>query len=464
MILRSIALRDVRGFGGGGVRLDLKPGLNVLSEVNEFGKSTVFDAARAALFFKHTANTEATRSLVPWMGGVPHIEIEMELGGDFDGPVRLVRRFHKSSGVTELVDVRTGRELARADEAHGALQKVLGGDKPGQGPTGLLWVEQGHSIAQPDMGPANTALLKDLLAGEVGALTGGKRAEEILAAAKRRLHALVTAKTSKPTGELRGAAARVEMLDADVAELEARADATETARGELEQVSRELESLEDAGNGDGVARLETAREALRVAEGADGELARMRSERDLLRRDADAARARLAEFVEAMGEAERLRGVLEAAADSKAVTETRLQELMGRQETLHARETEGRETARAARDVVACAQKAAAEGAARRELDALRERLEIATVADKELAALDEASAADAGFGDRSPNKAEIAQLRQLEQRVAVARARHRASATRVRAENQGFSLDGVALAVGEDAVVAGERVLAAGG
>ena len=70
MRLDAIRLRHVRGFGEEGVALEgFAPGLNILSAPNEFGKSTLFDALRAALFYGHTRAPKEIKSLEPDPGG-----------------------------------------------------------------------------------------------------------------------------------------------------------------------------------------------------------------------------------------------------------------------------------------------------------------------------------------------------------------------------------------------------------
>ena len=55
------------------LRLDgFEPGLNVVVEPNETGKSTLLEALRAALFIRHSARTELTRSYCPIVADVAH--------------------------------------------------------------------------------------------------------------------------------------------------------------------------------------------------------------------------------------------------------------------------------------------------------------------------------------------------------------------------------------------------------
>ena len=51
MRIKSIRFRNVGPFGANGVRLDgFTPGLNVVCETNEFGKSSILEALQLVLF------------------------------------------------------------------------------------------------------------------------------------------------------------------------------------------------------------------------------------------------------------------------------------------------------------------------------------------------------------------------------------------------------------------------------
>ena len=57
-----------------------EPGLNVVVEPNETGKSTLLEALRAALFIRHSARTELTRSYCPIGDDVaPRVSVGFEV-------------------------------------------------------------------------------------------------------------------------------------------------------------------------------------------------------------------------------------------------------------------------------------------------------------------------------------------------------------------------------------------------
>ena len=70
MKLRSLSLTNVRKFAGRTATIsDIGDGVTVVSEANEFGKSTFFDALHALFFLKYGAATREVKSLQPRAGG-----------------------------------------------------------------------------------------------------------------------------------------------------------------------------------------------------------------------------------------------------------------------------------------------------------------------------------------------------------------------------------------------------------
>ena len=225
MKLRAIRMRDVRKFGPDGIAIEgIGNGLSVLAEPNEFGKSTLFDAMRAALFYKHSTSGQAIRALAPRSGGgAPHVELDIEIDGKI---YRIVKRFLKKS-MAEVHDLADGTIIARDGVAHDWIIDVLGSHKPQEGPAGLLWVEQGRSMDQPDGGNIGGALLSDVLEREIGQMVGGDRARKYLEEARRRLGVLVTPGKRRPSGPFKraldaqeGASERFRLLNEKLASSE----------------------------------------------------------------------------------------------------------------------------------------------------------------------------------------------------------------------------------------------------
>ena len=77
MKLTALRLHNVRRFAGRGVAVEgIGDGVNVLCAVNEFGKSTCFDALHALFFQPHTGTPpEACESVGSAMGCVGACDI-----------------------------------------------------------------------------------------------------------------------------------------------------------------------------------------------------------------------------------------------------------------------------------------------------------------------------------------------------------------------------------------------------
>ena len=71
MKLRAITLNNVRRFTAPVTLANIGDGLNVLSEPNEHGKSTLFDAIHALFFKAYGANDKEIKALKPHAGGAP---------------------------------------------------------------------------------------------------------------------------------------------------------------------------------------------------------------------------------------------------------------------------------------------------------------------------------------------------------------------------------------------------------
>src|SRR5690606_9586075 len=124
---------------------------------------------------------------------------------------------------------------ATGDEAEERLQSLLGfaragnrgADDDSRGALGLLWVEQGQSFVLGAPGQAARRTLEDVLAGEVGAVTGGRRTAIVVQAVEKALSELHTA-TGRPTKRLQEAL-----------------DAARVAQEACEGARRELNEFED---------------------------------------------------------------------------------------------------------------------------------------------------------------------------------------------------------------------------
>jgi hypothetical protein len=192
--LRVIRLWNVRRFAGRGVAIeDIADGVNVLTAANEQGKSTCFDALHALFFQSHAGTPKAIQSLRPYSGGSPRIEADVETAA---GLFRISKQFYSGKNAV-VTDLATGRLVAQADEAEAWIGNLVQGGAGG--PAGLLWVRQGVTELGSGTGREKDEERKareDVLtsvAGEVEALTGGRRMVRVLARCEDELGQLVTA-------------------------------------------------------------------------------------------------------------------------------------------------------------------------------------------------------------------------------------------------------------------------------
>ncbi len=302
MKLTALRLHNVRRFAGRGVAVEgIGDGVNVLCAVNEFGKSTCFDALHALFFQPHTGTPGAVQALRPYSGGNPLVEADITTA---NGAFRLTKQFYggKRAMVRELV---SGRLVAQADEAERFIANLVQGGTAG--PAGLLWVRQGitgiERRAKSDEEGEKRARESILTSvqGEVESLTGGRRMAQALATCEAELAPLVTA-TGRPKAggpyahaiEERDALTQLEQkLAGELRELRDALDRRRSLRArlaELDDAERHATLLREVAQAE--AALAAARahgEALRTAE-VEAALARnardaARDALDTLRRD-----------------------------------------------------------------------------------------------------------------------------------------------------------------------------------
>ena len=218
MKIRGIRLENVRRFVDPVEIAGIGDGLNVLTAPNERGKSTFFDALHAAFFKDRKSWDKEIRALVPYVGGDPAVAVEIELP---EGVFRIEKRWNsRRNGETRISS--EGRLIKQADDAQAWIADTLKSPRDG-GPAGLLWVRQGQSGL--DEGGDTHRARRDLLtsvAGEVEAMTGGRRMDMARDMCSKALDRYLTAKRRvKSDGPLKRA-------EDDAAELQRR-------REELEQ-------------------------------------------------------------------------------------------------------------------------------------------------------------------------------------------------------------------------------------
>lgn len=463
MRIRRLSIENFRKFRTPVVLEGFADGLNLVCEPNETGKSTVLEALRAVLFERHSAKSARIQSFRPLGDEVaPCVELVFEAGG---GEWRLAKRFLASPSA--LLEGPDGRFAS--DAAEEKLQSLLGftragnrgADEESRGALGLLWVEQGQSF-QLDA-PAETArrTLEEALAGEVGAVTGGRRAKTVLAQVERAHGELLTA-TGRPTGRLKLAqeaaeAARKEADEAqrELATFETVLERLEQKRNEQRRLVRDIEDPEHDAElqrlDQDITRAAAAGQALRIAElalqketAARATHAARIAARATLRAHlakAEASRAAAAEALAAHG------ATLSAARTGEAGAVAALDQARA-----------GLRTAEEARDA-AEALRAAMER--RRLLSAAFERLARADGLARSIAARETRIAAE------RMDEAAVNRLRTLEEAVGAARAAAEAgAATLTVALEPGADvrLDGAALPDGASVRLTRPRVVAVPG
>ena len=225
MKLRSLSLTNVRKFGGRTASLrDIGDGVTVISEANEFGKSTFFDALHALFFAKYSSMGKDVKSLQPHSGGAVKISAEIEIQS---GRFVIEKSFlaQKRASVSRA----GGALVAQDDEAESWIAALM--DNGLEGPAGLLWVKQGTTGLEPagTVSAEKERLLgarRDLLssvAGEIDKVTGGRRMDRVLARCREELTKLATAsgkaKKNAPWGQVQAEMAELEAREAELSAL-----------------------------------------------------------------------------------------------------------------------------------------------------------------------------------------------------------------------------------------------------
>ncbi len=260
MKLRAIELTNVRRFAGNRALLSgIGDGITVLSEPNEFGKSTFFDAIHAVFFEKHGSKNAAIKALQPHAGGAPEVTVEVDLP---EGRFRIMKRWISKSQAQ--VHDANGRLIAQADEAEAWIDRLMGGGL--SGPSGLLWVRQGLMGLEADDKKdreRDLSARRDLMssvAGEIDMMTGGRRMDAVIDRVAEALSKLSTT-TGRPKagGEWARALDEAAALVAEEAVLRPKADRLSGDLARRTEVNRTLNRLTDPA--DAVARAQALTDA-----------------------------------------------------------------------------------------------------------------------------------------------------------------------------------------------------------
>ena len=210
-------------------------------------------------------------------------------------------------------DVRVRLRQARADilPRLATLSTLLGA--VGEGPAGLLWVRQGLIGLEPDGAKEKTQLMetrRDLLssvAGEIDAMTGGRRMDRVMRRVAESLGEITT-KTGRKYGAWKSVSDEADILEAELSKVTIQVQALEVALNDRKKAEAALKRLDNA---DAKARrdeaLKTAKVAMDDANAHAGAVTTAQQERDLVSLKAKGAQSDLDAFlksIETLKEAE----------------------------------------------------------------------------------------------------------------------------------------------------------------
>jgi hypothetical protein len=465
MKISALRLFNVKRFGGRGVAIeDIGDGVNVLSEANEFGKSTSFEALHALFFQPHSSVSADVRSLRPDSGGNPLVEADIATA---EGRFRITKQYYggRSARVTDL---GSGRLMAQADEAENFIAGLIRGGSAG--PAGLLWVRQGitgieaRRKSEEDSEKQARAGLLESVQGEVEAITGGRRMAEIARVVSEEIEKLVTKRGPKAGGRYAAAIETRDRLTAEEQRLSAEVTSLRAALDQRAAAARRLSELEQPQDRqERRAAVEKAQTALNTAKSQREMLNAAEAKWQLSRDRRDLLAQNLGTLLEAQEKAQALRSRLGEAELRHVQTAEKRREAAAAMSKARAQAEAAEQQEQEARDLLARLDAALKARDAAERHAALQERLKQAE--DTRLA-LEQAEARHALV--KIDPKA-IDNLQTLD--VEIARLRAIGDAARpsmIVAYEQGAAhsveLDGVALTDGEERRYDGEAHLSVPG
>lgn len=325
MRIDAFRFRHVGPFGANGVEVSgLRPGLNVIAEHNERGKSSLLAALETVLFLPHTSWKGDSKRLQR-DDGAPVGEVDFTHDGR---AYRLVKRFVKSRHA-ELIDLTNGTVIATKREAEERVGDMLGLNSTARGPSGLLWVRQGDSMDQAE----DDGQVASRLESELSTLVGGERARAYLDRTETELYAHLTATGRvKSGGPLALAEDALAITEASLDTARAAQTATRQMGLDLARVRDQIAATETQGNAETEAtHLKDARAALDKARVARSELDRQHEQLARLKAEAERADAKLAAHLaatkavdEAQADIDTISATMTALTTRKADVQTRL--------------------------------------------------------------------------------------------------------------------------------------------
>ena len=250
MLFREISIRNFRKLISPLVIKGLSEGLTVIEGDNEEGKSTLLDAIRAGLFERHNLGGEGLARMQPFDCRVrPEIRLAFEIDG---------RAYCLTKAFGQRPEARLEAPngiFFQGPDAEEELAKLLtfrmaqrGESKPDdRGVLGLFWLEQGRSLERLSFGETGRSTLRAAFEEEVGDVLGGAGSRRLMAAAKAKRDALLTA-TGRPKAggnfaqalaEAQDTTQRVQQLEVYCREYDRDIDELGRIQGELAQIAAE---------------------------------------------------------------------------------------------------------------------------------------------------------------------------------------------------------------------------------
>ncbi|MEL6688284.1 MAG: AAA family ATPase [Pseudomonadota bacterium] len=319
MKIDAFRFRHVGPFGADGIKVEnIQPGLNVIAEHNERGKSSLLAALETVLFLPHTSWRGDAKRLKR-EDGTPVGQIDFTHYGQ---SYRLDKQF-LSGKTAQLTNLSTGAVIAKKREAEEKLADMLGLHRDDKGPSGLLWVRQGDSM----MAAEDDGQVASRLESELSTLVGGDRARAYLERAEAELSELLTATGRiKANGPLALAEDAFASLEAELETARQAQRDTRQSGQDLARIQAQIADLESDYDPKQEAKaLEDARHALSQAQVADSQLAQKRAHLGRLKVESEQAQIRLttyqshvANLDKALADAERLRQEIAVFKDNKA--------------------------------------------------------------------------------------------------------------------------------------------------
>ena len=244
MILHGMEVAHLRKFVTPTRLCGLGPGLNVLAARNEFGKSTLLAALRAAFMWRYNSTNRLIKELRPLadQGAGPSVHVDFSIN---DIQCHLEKRFLSRAAMS----LRVGEATFANADAEEKLHEIMGLESQGRGEAcgiwNALWVAQGDSLKQPELtGRAGTSLTA-CLEGELGNITGGAEATRFLAMVRDE-RALLLDGRGHPKGRYKTAITEEEAACAEITRLRERRRMLEDDIDSLAEQRRLLHHADDA--------------------------------------------------------------------------------------------------------------------------------------------------------------------------------------------------------------------------